>query len=181
VRDQPSHERVAVPLRLFRSESDRREMNVGVRTLFVRVGVVTGVFVTPPAIADPDQQIRNNQADPVVPLSRLEDLPVSRIVAEEGGLRQHTRQDGCGDQLPPAVTRFHKHEDDCRQRCQQAKHFRPVVAVTTTHQTRGMNAVRQGGELTDGSVDFRFWSASTREATCTDRTERRRCRRKEGW
>ena len=65
---------------------------------------MAGVFALPPAVADTNQQVRDDQADPVVPATRLEDLAVGGIVAEEGDLGHDHRQDAaftsCHQLLP---------------------------------------------------------------------------------
>ena len=82
---------------------DRGQRDVGVGALLVRVGVVAVVLALPPAVADPDQQVRDDQADPVVPPPGLEDLPVGGVVAEERDLGHQNREDHGAGELPPAV------------------------------------------------------------------------------
>jgi hypothetical protein len=70
-----------------------------------------GVLVLPPAVAHPDEQIPQHDADPVVPPSGYEDLPVRRVMPEERDLREHDREHHGGEQLPPAVTDPDEHDE----------------------------------------------------------------------
>jgi hypothetical protein len=45
--------------------------------------MVAVVFALPPAVADPDQQVRDDQADPVVPTAGFEYLSVRSVMAKE--------------------------------------------------------------------------------------------------
>jgi hypothetical protein len=56
------------------------QRDVGVGSLLVRVRVVAVVFALPPAVAHPDQQVRDDQAHPVVPTTGLEDLTVRGVM-----------------------------------------------------------------------------------------------------
>jgi hypothetical protein len=78
---QPPHQPATVPGRSFGCEGDRSQRDVGVGSLLVRVRVMAVVFALPPAVADPDQQIRDDQADPVVPPAGFEYLTVRGVMA----------------------------------------------------------------------------------------------------
>jgi hypothetical protein len=67
----------------------------------VGVGVVAVVFVDPPAVAQPDQQVRAQQAQQVVVAPGTEHLPMPGVVTEEADLDEHDRQERRDHQLPP--------------------------------------------------------------------------------
>jgi hypothetical protein len=82
--------------------------------------VVTVVLADPPAGADPDKQVADDQADAVVGPPGAEHLPVAGVVRHEPELRKHDGEEHGGGQLPPRVP---KHEergpsDGQRQRLQ---------------------------------------------------------------
>ena len=59
-----------------------RQLDVGIGADLVGVGVVAGVLVLPPPVAHADEPAQD-EAGPVVPLARTEDLPVRGVMAEE--------------------------------------------------------------------------------------------------
>jgi hypothetical protein len=78
---QPPHQPATESHRSFWGHGDRGQCNVGVGSHFVRVRMIAVVLTLPPAVADPDQQVRNDQADPVVPPAGFEDLTMRGVMA----------------------------------------------------------------------------------------------------
>ena len=84
-------------------EGDGVDRDVGVVVDLVRVRVVPVVLVHPPGVADPHEEGGQHPADPVVRLAGAEDLPVRRLMAEEGELGEDDPQAGGDQQLQPRV------------------------------------------------------------------------------
>ena len=78
--------------------------DVGVRAFLVGVGMVAVVLADPPAVAQPNAQVAEQDADDVVGLTGAEDLAVPGVVTQEPDLREHDGQERGHGQLPPRVT-----------------------------------------------------------------------------
>ena len=113
--------------------------------------MVSVVLVSPPAVADADEQVRDDHAGPVVPPAGLEDLAVGCVVAEEPQLGHDDREHTGVDQLPPAVSDPDEGEYPGGQNDQGADQFGPVVPVPAAHEIHVVNAARQGREGAAGS------------------------------
>jgi len=148
MRHEPAQDRGARAPNRLRGERDRPRRDVGVSTVLVRVGVVAVVLGAPPAVADADEQVRQDQADPVVPRGRLEHLPVGRVVAEEGDLGHDHGQHDAHAQLPPAVPDPDEPRNPCRDGAHCPDEHRPVVAVPASHQSQPLRLPGEGGEGT---------------------------------
>jgi hypothetical protein len=120
----------------------------GVSSLLVRVRVVAVVLTLPPAVADSDQQVRDDQADPVVPPAGLEDLTVRGVMAQERGLGHHNREDSRVGELPPAVADPDETHHPGGQDENGTDQLGPVVAVAAAHQSHVVDAAGQRGEGT---------------------------------
>jgi hypothetical protein len=59
------------------------------------------VLAGPPAVAQPDAEIANQDAEEVADPPGAGDLPVPGVVAHEPGLGEHDRQERGDRQLPP--------------------------------------------------------------------------------
>ena len=77
---QPPHQPAALLGCLCGREGEGSQCDVGVGSHLVRVRVVAVVLTLPPAVADPDQQVRDDQADPVVPPAGFEDLTMCGVM-----------------------------------------------------------------------------------------------------
>ena len=119
------------------------------RSHFVGVGVMAGVLALPPAVADPDQQVGHDEADPVVPPAGLEHLPVGGVVAEEGDLGHDHGERPRRRKLPPAVADRTKAATQAAMRRRPNK-LGPVVAVTPAHQAQFVDLAGEGGEMLPG-------------------------------
>ena len=101
VAGDPAPDAAAPGAGLRLGEHDATGIDVRVAVDVVGVGVVAVVLVDPPAVAQPDQQVRAQQAQQVVVAPGAEDLPMAGVVAEEADLGEHDRQERRDDQLPP--------------------------------------------------------------------------------
>ena len=145
---QPPHQPATVPGRSFGCEGDRSQRDVRVGSHLVRVRVVAVVFALPPAVAHPDQQVRDNQADPIVPPARLKYLTVRGVMAQERDLGHQNREDAGVGKLPPAVADPNESYDPGGQDEHGTDQLGPVVAVAAAHQSHLMDAAGQRGERT---------------------------------
>jgi hypothetical protein len=87
---------------------------MGVLLQVVRVDVVFVVRIDPPAPADSEHQVQH-QPELVVPRRAGEDLPVTRIVAQEADLRERHREQHRVRQLHPEVIDQEDHRHARRQ------------------------------------------------------------------
>ena len=94
--------------RLGFGEGQHAEHDVGVRAFLIRVSMVPVVLADPPAVAQPDAQVAEQDADHVVGPPGAEDLPMPGVVAEEADLGEHHCQEGAHRQLPPRIA----HQDE---------------------------------------------------------------------
>jgi hypothetical protein len=104
--------------------------------LVVGVGVVAGVPVDPPLVAHADQAAVH-RADRVVGAAGPEDLPMSGVVPDEGQLREHDRQGGGDEQLPPAVAEEREADSGAGEGQQRAGDLECVAAVPAPQQPGG--------------------------------------------
>jgi hypothetical protein len=140
-----------VPARLFRRECDHGQVDVGVDADLVRIRVMARVLVLPPPVAHPDEPAED-EAGPVVPLARAEDLAVCGVVAEERRLReQHGESDG-GEHLPPGVADPDEQGDRGGEDDWHGGELRPVVAVAPAHESGVLDPAGQFGELAGGRL-----------------------------
>src|SRR5215213_1894300 len=100
------------------------------------------VLASPPSIADPDEQVRQHEADPVVPFAGLEHLTVRRVVPEEGDLRHQHGEHDRRNELPPAVTDPDECSDPGGKGNYRPDELGPVIAVAAAHQTHVVDAAR---------------------------------------
>jgi hypothetical protein len=110
--------------------------------------VVTVVFALPPAVAHPDQQVRDDQADPVVPPSGFEYLAVRGVMAQKRDLGHQNRKDSGVRELPPAVADQDETGDPGGQDQHGTDQLGPVVAVAAAHQSHLVDAAGQCGKGT---------------------------------
>ena len=89
--------------RLGFAEGQHADRDVGVRAFLVGVGVVAVVLTDPPAVAQPDAQVAEQDAEDVVASPGAEDLLVPGVVAQEADLGEHDGQEYGHRQLPPRV------------------------------------------------------------------------------
>src|SRR5215472_12060839 len=78
--------------------------DVGIGAFGVRVRVMAVVLAHPPAVAEPDPEIAEQNAQDIADPSGSADLAMPRIVAEEAELGKHDREIDGNRQLPPGVT-----------------------------------------------------------------------------
>ena len=69
-----------------------RSMSGSIPSRGLVLGVMTGVLVLPPPVAHADKKAPEDEADPVVPPARAEDLPVRGVMPEERGLGEQERE-----------------------------------------------------------------------------------------
>ena len=122
----------------------------GSAPFLVGPGVVAGVLALPPAVADPHQQIGDDQADPVVPTAGLEDLAVRGVMAEEGYLGHEDGEHSGIGELPPGVADPDKRRHPGGEGQDGADQLGPVVAVAATHQPHLVNGAGQRRERATG-------------------------------
>src|SRR6185437_4902677 len=94
-------EQPALGLRLFVAPGKHVSPNIRVMVEVGGVAVVSIVFVDPPAITEPNAQIRHDDADEVVPSLGREQLLVTRVVAEEAELCENDSEIRSDCDLPP--------------------------------------------------------------------------------
>jgi hypothetical protein len=160
---QPPHQPAAVPGRSFGCEGDRGQRDVGVGSHLVRVRVVAVVLALPPAVAHPDQQVRDDQADPVVPPSRLEDLTVRGVMAQERDLGHQNREDSGVGELPPAVADPDETHDPGGQDENGTDQLGPVVAVARRISPISGCCGQRVKEL----PDLHGWATAARQSAVT--------------
>ena len=100
-RRDPAPEAAAPGAGLRPGEHDATGDDVRITADVIGVGVVAVVLLDPPAVAQPDQQVRAHQAQQVVVAPGTEHLPMACVVAEEAELDEHDRQERRDHQLPP--------------------------------------------------------------------------------
>jgi hypothetical protein len=81
---------------------------IGVSVLGVGVRVMAVVLVHPPAVAQPDAQVAEQDAGGVAGPPGAENLPVSGVMAQEPDLGEHHCQEHGHRQLPPRVAHHGK-------------------------------------------------------------------------
>ena len=82
-------------------EGQHLHRDVGVRAFGVGVSVMAVVLADPPAVAQPDGEIANQDAEDVAGPPGAGDLPVAGVVAQKPGLGEHDCQERGHSQLPP--------------------------------------------------------------------------------
>ena len=149
VRGEPAREGVAPRGGLRGGEREHRQVDVRVDALFVRVAVVLRVLVLPPAVAQADEEVRDDERGPLVPLPRDEHLPVGGVVTEERGLGHDDRGDDRGDELPPGVTDEDERGDERCPHDDHADELGPVVGVAPSHEAGILDEARDLSEVRD--------------------------------
>ena len=97
--DQARDANLGPGLRL--GEGDHREVDVGVEVQLVGVAVVQVVLVDPPGPARSQQEVDQKEAQQIVAARGAQDLPVPRVVAEEGDLAEGEGQENGVERLHP--------------------------------------------------------------------------------
>jgi hypothetical protein len=120
----------------------------GSRVDVVGVGVVAVVLLDPPAVAQPDQQVRAEDAQQVVVASGAEHLPMACVVAEEAELDEHDRQERRDHQLPPRRPEPDEHRPTRREQRHGEGDPCPVVAEAPIQQPFRTHQPQQLGVLT---------------------------------
>jgi len=130
----------------------------------VGVGVVAVVFVDPPAVAQPEGKVGEQQAGQVVGPLGPEDLPVPGVVTEEPELGEHHGQQRGDRELPPRVA---QHDEQGPGRHEQATghgDLRQVVAGPALQQAGGPDLAHQLGEV--AAAAGRGVAVSSRAGKC---------------
>jgi hypothetical protein len=70
--------------------------------------VVAVVVGQPEAVAQPDGQVRQQNADQIVASTSGEDLLVPGVVGEEADLGEYDGEERCDSQLPPGLADQHE-------------------------------------------------------------------------
>ena len=118
------------------AERDGVARDVRVLADLVRVAVVLGVLVHPPAVAEAGEADGQDPAGAVVGLARGEDLAVRGLVAEEGELRQHEAERAGHEQLQPRLAEQHDAGGDAAEGQQQQAEDQGVEAARPGQQAR---------------------------------------------
>jgi hypothetical protein len=149
VRHEPAQERGMLAFDAVGRHGDHRELDVGVDAELVGVGVMTGVLVLPPAVAHADEQVADDQADPVVPSAGPEDLAVGRIVTEERDLGEEHGEPHGREHLPPGIADPDEDRDRAGEHDRNGRELGPVVAVAPPHEA---GALDDPGEVREVAV-----------------------------
>lgn len=119
---------------VLRGEDDRSRLDVAVLAHLVRVGVVAGVLVHPPAVAQPHQQVADDAGEPFVAGAGDEDLLVCAVVREERRLREEDREVRRDEKLPRGRAQREQRGEAADVRGEQDKAARQVPARAPLHQ-----------------------------------------------
>ena len=131
---QPGH--APAGARLRGGEGQRTDGDVRIRAFLVGVRVMAVVLVDPPAVAQPDAQVAEQDAEDVAGPPGAENLPVPGVVAQEPDLGEDHRQERGHRQLPPRVAHHHKDGPSGGQRRGGGRDLPGVVPGAPLQQPR---------------------------------------------
>jgi hypothetical protein len=116
------------------AEGQRADGDVGVRVLSVGVRVMAVVLADPPAVAQPDAQVAEQDAGDIVGPPGAEDLAVPGVMAQEPDLGEDHRQERGHRELPPRVAQQNEYGPSGGQQPDGDRDLPDVVARPPVQQ-----------------------------------------------
>ncbi len=122
----------------------------GSRSTGIRRGVMAGVLVHPPRVADSHDEIADDPRGEVVGASRFPDLTVRRLVSDEGVLGEQHAEDGGDEELVPAVAKQREADPGRHHEERDEQEGADVEEATAPKQPGIPNRAQQARELGRG-------------------------------
>jgi hypothetical protein len=151
-------------------EGDRVDLDVGVLADLVGIGVVPGVLIHPPGVADADEHRGQYPADPVVRRPGSQDLAVRGLVAEEGELGEDQPERAGDQQLQPRVAQQDEPGNRPAEGHHQTGEQQQVEPARSMLQPEAAGGLRQRGErlgyMVRGPGWARHWRGDCGHGVC---------------
>src|SRR5215204_272238 len=144
--DEPSEPSLLESLLFF--EGEQRDVYVGVEVQLVGVAVMLVVLVDPPLAAHAEQQVAENEGEPVVlPGAAEGELPVPEVMGEEADLDEDEGEVSGVQELEPAVAEDEQQGKAHRQQAEGEGRLARVVSGLRVQQPVPFDPALQLGVL----------------------------------